>query len=68
MKRTQRSEKAPFEPLKPNAETAAAMKAARRGKLVKIGKPDKLLRSLSEGSTLTLQGRVVRVCLGGGVA
>jgi DNA-damage-inducible protein J len=35
-----------FEPLKPGAETVAAMKAARRGKLVKVGKPDKLLRSL----------------------
>jgi hypothetical protein len=27
----------------------AAMKAARRGELVKVGKPDKLLRSLKEG-------------------
>ena len=33
----------PFEPLIPNAETVAAMKAARRGELVKVGKPDKLL-------------------------
>jgi hypothetical protein len=32
----------PFEPLNPNAETVAAMKAARRGELVKVGKPDKL--------------------------
>ena len=40
----------PFEPLNPNAETVAAMKAARRGKLIKVGKPDKLLRSLNEGS------------------
>ena len=39
----------PFEPLNPNAETIAAMKAARRGKLVKVGKPDKLLRSLNAG-------------------
>jgi len=37
----------PFEPLNPNAETVAAMKAARRGE---VGKPDKLLRSLNEGS------------------
>ena len=37
----------PFEPLNPNAETVAAMKAARRGELVKVGKPDKLLRSLN---------------------
>ena len=40
----------PFEPLKPNAETVAAMKAARRGDLVKVGKPDKLLRSLNARS------------------
>jgi DNA-damage-inducible protein J len=40
----------PFEPLNPNAETVAAMKAARRGELVKVGKPDELLRSLNEGS------------------
>jgi DNA-damage-inducible protein J len=37
----------PFEPLNPNAETVAAMKAARRGKLVKVGKPEKLLQSLN---------------------
>ena len=30
----------PFEPLVPNGETIAAMKDARRGKLVKVGKPD----------------------------
>ena len=40
----------PFEPLNPNNETVAAMKAARRGELVSVGKPDKLLRSLNEGS------------------
>ena len=40
----------PFEPLNPNAETVAAMKAARRGELVKVGKPDKLLRSLNAGN------------------
>lgn len=39
----------PFEPLNPNADTVAAMKAARRGELVKVGKPDKLLRSLNAG-------------------
>ncbi len=39
----------PFEPLKPNAETVAAMKAARRGELVSVGKPEKLLRSLNAG-------------------
>jgi hypothetical protein len=30
----------------PNAETVEAMKAARRGELVKAGKPEQLLRSL----------------------
>jgi len=40
----------PFEPLKPNAETIAAMKAARRGDVVNVGKPDKLLRSLNARS------------------
>lgn len=39
----------PFEPLNPNAETVAAMKSARRGELVKVGKPDKLLQSLNAG-------------------
>jgi DNA-damage-inducible protein J len=39
----------PFEPLNPNAETIAAMKAARRGELIKVGKPDKLLRHLNAG-------------------
>jgi DNA-damage-inducible protein J len=39
----------PFEPLNPNAETIAAMRAARRGALIKAGKPDKLLRSLNAG-------------------
>jgi DNA-damage-inducible protein J len=39
----------PLEPLNPNAETVAAMKAARRGELVKAGKPDKLLESLNAG-------------------
>lgn len=33
----------PFEPLVPNAETVAAMKAARRGELVTVGKPAPLL-------------------------
>jgi DNA-damage-inducible protein J len=37
----------PFEPLNPNAVTVAAMKAARRGDLIKVGKPDKLLKSLN---------------------
>jgi DNA-damage-inducible protein J len=37
----------PFEPLNPNAETMEAMKAARRGDLVKAGKPKDLFRSLN---------------------
>jgi DNA-damage-inducible protein J len=40
----------PFEPLNPNAETIAAMKSARRGELVKAGKPKDLLRSLNAGN------------------
>ena len=39
----------PFEPLKPNKVTVAAMKSARRGQLARAGKPDKLLRNLNEG-------------------
>jgi DNA-damage-inducible protein J len=38
----------PFEPLVPNAETIAAMKAARRGELVTAGAPDTLIASLNE--------------------
>jgi DNA-damage-inducible protein J len=37
----------PFEPLVPTAETVEAMKAARRGDLVAVGSPDKLLASLN---------------------
>lgn len=40
----------PFEPLVPNAETVEAMKAARRGDVVTVGKPDKLLASLNADS------------------
>jgi DNA-damage-inducible protein J len=39
----------PFDPLVPNDETIEAMKAAREGKLTKVGEPDKLLRSLNAG-------------------
>jgi DNA-damage-inducible protein J len=39
----------PFEPLTPNAETIEAMRAARRGEVVKVGKPDPLLKSLNAG-------------------
>ena len=37
----------PFEPLVPNKETIEAMKAARRGELVTVGPPRKLLTSLN---------------------
>ena len=37
----------PFEPLVPNAETIEAMKAARRGELIKAGSPDTLIASLN---------------------
>lgn len=39
----------PFAPLVPNAETIKAMKAARRGELVTVGNPSKLLESLNAG-------------------
>jgi DNA-damage-inducible protein J len=37
----------PFEPLVPNAETIEAMRAARRGDVVSVGSPDRLLSSLN---------------------
>ena len=37
----------PFEPLVPNEETIEAMKAARRGELVTVGPPGKLLARLN---------------------
>ena len=37
----------PLRPLVPNEETIAAMKAARRGKLVTVGPPEKLLAGLN---------------------
>ena len=39
----------PFEPLTPNAETIAAMKAARRGQLVTVDPADSLIASLNAG-------------------
>jgi DNA-damage-inducible protein J len=39
----------PFEPLNPNAETVAAMQAARRGELITVGTPEDLLHSLNAG-------------------
>jgi DNA-damage-inducible protein J len=38
----------PFEPLVPNAETVEAIRAARRGELVAVGKPENLLIKLNE--------------------
>ncbi len=37
----------PFEPLVPNAQTIAAMKAARRGELAKIGDVNDLMTDLN---------------------
>jgi DNA-damage-inducible protein J len=42
-----KEKKLPFEPLAPNDETIEAMKAARRGELVTVGPPAKLLASLN---------------------
>ena len=47
MVRIARDKALPFEPLVPNEETIAAMRAARRGELVTVGKPDNLLASLN---------------------
>ena len=47
MIRIVREKALPFEPLVPNDETIAAMKAARRGELTKAGKPDHLLEKLN---------------------
>lgn len=38
----------PFEPIVPNKKTLAALRAARRGQLVNVGKVDKLLDHLNE--------------------
>lgn len=37
----------PFDPLVPNEETIAAMRAARRGELVTVGSPECLFESLN---------------------
>jgi DNA-damage-inducible protein J len=37
----------PFEPMVPNAETIAAMEAARRGEVVRVGGIDNLLADLN---------------------
>lgn len=47
LKRVAAEKALPFEPLVPNTETVAAMKAARRGELVTVGKPSALIASLN---------------------
>ena len=47
LKRVAAEKALPFEPLVPNAETVAAMKAARKGDLITAGKPRSLLASLN---------------------
>ncbi len=46
--RVAREKALPFDPLVPNAETIAAMKAARKGELVTVGKLNDLLKKLNE--------------------
>ena len=47
LKRVAAEKALPFEPLVPNAETIAAMKAARLGELTTVGAPSKLIASLN---------------------
>jgi DNA-damage-inducible protein J len=47
LKRVAAEKALPFEPLVPNVETVEAMKAARRGDVVTVGKPSRLLASLN---------------------
>jgi DNA-damage-inducible protein J len=47
LKRVAAEKALPFEPLVPNAKTVEAMKAARRGELVTVGKASNLLASLN---------------------
>jgi DNA-damage-inducible protein J len=47
MMRIAKDKALPFEPLVPNDETIEAMRAARRGDLVTVDSPDKLLASLN---------------------
>jgi DNA-damage-inducible protein J len=47
LKRIAAEKALPFEPLMPDAETVAAMKAARRGDVVNVGKPFGLLAGLN---------------------
>jgi len=47
LKRIAAEKALPFEPLVPNPETVAAMKAARCGEVVTVGGPESLLASLN---------------------
>ena len=47
--RIAREKKMPFEPLIPNEETIEAMKAARRGDVVRVGSIDALFEDLNAG-------------------
>ena len=49
MVRIAREKTLPFEPLIPNAETIAAMEAARRGEVTRAGSIDALFPSLDAG-------------------
>jgi DNA-damage-inducible protein J len=48
MVRIAKEKRLPFEPLVPNDETIAAMKAVRRGEVVIAGSPERLLAQLNE--------------------
>lgn len=48
MRRIAAERRLPFEPLVPNGETIAAIKAARRGELVTVGSVDDLMAELNE--------------------
>ncbi len=47
MVRISKEKALPFEPLVPNEETIEAMKAARRGKLVRVSSPEELMTKLN---------------------
>ena len=47
MMRIAKEKALPFEPLVPNHETVRAMKAARRGELVKVGSANNLIEKLN---------------------
>ena len=49
MMRIAKEKALPFAPLVPNKETIAAMKAARKGELVKVGSVKNLIDSLNAG-------------------